>query len=165
MFCPGCKEHKAPRLAGLKLERRRQGTWGSEYGKQVSRQPGLGAGLVAGPVARALPASGPLGSGSGPVTCRPPPPRTTFLCSRDTLRLSSPLPLTLHNTFHSGTAQHPRYPNSNPGERLLLESLGHMSTPHPTGSSSPGPRISRLDVHSQKREKALQDRDTAWAKA
>lgn len=45
--------------------------WG-ESGKQVSGQPGLRGGLVAGRGPRALAASGPLRAGSGPLSCSHP---------------------------------------------------------------------------------------------
>ena len=60
------------------------GGWGG--GQQVSRQPGLGAGLAAGAGGQGphcLWAS--LESGSGPLSFSPPPPGNTFLRSRDML--------------------------------------------------------------------------------
>lgn len=102
MFCPGCKERKALELAGLKLERMSRAAQGGEGGEQVSGQPGLGAGLVAGPGAGPSPPLGLLSLALCPSVLVHP--HRGLLRSRGTLQLSGPLPLTLRNTLGSETA-------------------------------------------------------------
>lgn len=108
---------------------------------------------MTGPGPRALAASGPLRAGSGPLSCSHPH-RGLLSCllgTRDSAACC-PSSYTIRSIQNLPSISDSQIQVLGKGS---LASLGHMSTPHPTGFSSPGPRISRLDFCSQKRKKVF----------